>query len=707
MSQRYFGKVDYDDSNKYIKKEIYYNGDTVIYVNVTDIKKNVVCYKCGKQMEPRGKGSRVYCDIKDGGGNDWKILYVSYEYTREYICKNCGAITKNKIDASGNLEFSPELREKIAQELLEDCSRATTGNREKTDRLTIWKEKWNALIEKFTIKANDGKPIVRLLTKSRIDSILEYCRQQIEKTIISHQFYDSILFYPFVYNKKDRGLVLSCQSPSDSLAAGENLNLHGVCNTYSDIELSTLLKPHFNNCHHYKIEKIITSPRIPNPRKSMKVTDSHDRSLSWEFICDEFENIKNRNVLKKKQKDIAAQIKKDIHDIYDISLMPPDFGIPEKYKMFKKRMDKLFERIKTSEAAEFYHDLQKLYQKNKYEWYKAVSLDETFGVSDWIEELRDLIKRSIEYKIEFKHLLTKILWEMYENSENIWPYCRQMGTMTNPNSYAISFSCGSASTVMLRPICDEYLITPIVWAQNKYYLIVGYGDEAYCRYDIVRGTLRALTSYFNKQTMCEHNEIKRVYCPFDPNVVYALKPILYQSTLLVDGKDLVGSFAGKSISMAEIYTVVSAAIYVFDPDQNSIPERYPTWVSRPPWLAEPRPNPWELTETYCCSEEELWQLEDIYSRLSVAPELLWNLYAPDRKLAKCPEAQQLQKLSQVSESRREFRRKAMEAKLKPCIENADELAGHRILMGYADVEIDLQMLLGYLNSEGDQEKFLP
>ena len=84
MSRRYFGKVDYDDSNKYIKKEIHYNGDTIIYVNVTDIRKNVVCDKCGKQMEPRGKGSRVYCDIKDGSENDWKILYVSYEYTREY-----------------------------------------------------------------------------------------------------------------------------------------------------------------------------------------------------------------------------------------------------------------------------------------------------------------------------------------------------------------------------------------------------------------------------------------------------------------------------------------------------------------------------------------------------------------------------------------------------------------------------------------------
>ena len=192
-----------------------------------------------------------------------------------------------------------------------------------------------------------------------------------------------------------------------------------------------------------------------------------------------------------------------------------------------------------------------------------------------------------------------------------------MGTLTNPTGQAISFVCGSASAVMLRPICDEYLIMPMVWAQNKYFLIVGYGDGAYCRYDIVRGTPRALMSYFNKQTMWEHNEIKRVYCPFDPNVVYALKPILYQSTLLVDGKDLVGSFAGKGISMTGIYTVISAAIYVFDSDQDTISERYPTWVSRrrPPWLADPRPNPLELVETYCCSEEELQQLEDIYSQV--------------------------------------------------------------------------------------------
>ena len=90
--------------------------------------------------------------------------------------------------------------------------------------------------------------------------------------------------------------------------------------------------------------------------------------------------------------------------------------------MFQTQMDKLFERIKTSEAAEFYQELRKLYQKNKYEWYSAVSLDETFGVSDWIEELRDLIKRSIEYKIEFKHLLTKILWEIPKIFENIQPY---------------------------------------------------------------------------------------------------------------------------------------------------------------------------------------------------------------------------------------------------------------------------------------------
>lgn len=706
MSQHYFEKIDYDDSDKYVKKETHYNGGTVIYIKVTDIRKNVVCYKCGKQMEPRGKGSRVYCDIKDGSGNDWKILYVSYEYTREYVCKNCGAITKNKIDASGNLEFSPKLKEKIAQELLEDYGLATIGNREKTDRLAIWKEKWNALIEKCTIKANDGKPIVRLLTKSRIDRILEYYRQQIEKTIISHQFYDSILFYPFVYNKKDRGLVLSCQSLSDSSAAGEDPNLHGVCNTYSDVELSTFLKPYFNNCHNYKIEKIITSPRIPNPRKSMKETDAYDRSLSREFIYDEFENIENKNVLKRKQKNIAAQIRKDI---YDIILMPSGFGIPGKYKMFQTQMDKLFERIKTSEAAEFYQELRKLYQKNKYEWYSAVSLDETFGVSDWIEELRDLIKRSIEYKIEFKHLLTKILWEIPKIFENIQPYNRKMGTMTNPTSHAISFSCGSASAVMLRPICDEYLIMPMVWAQNKYFLIVGYGDGIYCRYDTVKGTPRALMSYFNKQTMWEHNEIKRVYCPFDPNVVYALKPILYQSTLLVDGKDLVGSFAGKGISMAGIYTVISAAIYVFDSDQDTISERYPTWVSRrrPPWLADPRPNPLELVETYCCSEEELQQLEDIYARLSVAPELLWNLYAPDEKLAKCPEAQQLQKLSEVSESQRGFRRNAMEARLKPCIETANELVGHRVLMGYSDVEVDLQMLLDYLNGEVEQDKPLP
>ena len=704
MSRRYFGKVDYDDSNKYIKKEIHYNGDTIIYVNVTDIRKNVVCDKCGKQMEPRGKGSRVYCDIKDGSENDWKILYVSYEYTREYKCKNCGAITKNKIDASGNLEFSPKLKEKIAQEFLEDYGLTTMGNREKTDRLAIWKVKRNTLIEKCTIRANDGKPIVRLLTKSRIDSILEYYRQQIEKTIISHQFYDSILFYPFVYNKKDRGLVLSCQSLSDSSVAGEDPNLHGVCNIYSDIELSTFLKPYFNNCHNYKIEKIITSPRIPNPRKSMKETDAYDRSLSREFICDEFENIEDKNVLKREQKNIVKQIGKDIRDIISMS---PGFGMPGKYKMFETQMDKLFEKIKTSEAAEFYQDLRKLYQKNKYEWYRAVSLDETFGVSDLIEELRDLIKRSIGYKIEFKHLLTKILWEMLKIFKNIRQYDWEMGTMTNPSSYAISFSCGSASAVMLRPICDEYLIMPMVWEQNKYFLIVGYGDGTYCRYDTVRGTPRALISYFNKQTMWEHNEIKQVYCPFDTNVVYALKPILYQSTLLVDGKDLVGSFAGKGISMIEIYTVVSAAIYVFDSDLDSISERYPTWVSRPPWLAEPRPNPLELAETGFCSEEELRQLEDIYARVSVAPELLWNLYSPDKKLAKYPEAQQLQKLSQVSESWRGFRRKAMEAKLKQCIETADELAGHRILMGYADVEIDLQMLLDYLNGEVEQDKFLP
>lgn len=94
MSQHYFEKIDYDDSDKYVKKETHYNGGMVIYIKVTDIRKNVVCCKCGKQMGPRGKGSRVYCDIKDGSGNDWKILYVSYEYTREYVCKNCGAINK-------------------------------------------------------------------------------------------------------------------------------------------------------------------------------------------------------------------------------------------------------------------------------------------------------------------------------------------------------------------------------------------------------------------------------------------------------------------------------------------------------------------------------------------------------------------------------------------------------------------------------------
>lgn len=682
--------ADYYNQNRFkIISEEVYNDGKVKYLDLVDariIDKNCKQKGCGGRLESRGQKVKTFYDIEIDKNGGWTFLYITYHF-RLYRCSSCGKAPSN-INQIPENKFSIELERKIAE--------------------VLWSNNntWQAIVEEYTIhnfkrkdKSNSTKTI-HLITKGRIGIILQRCRGNVEKLIKSYAFNNILVYYPFVYLKENRGAVVSITDPYNETPSTFKAFLHYLSNKYNDSELANFLQSQQKTSHDEikEIEEIAVSPLLLPLDRSFDIAKGATPIILLEGLLFDLEAISNS--LGAEKSKVAT---KSNADIFEIVSSPPN-----KLDLFKEKMNQVFAEIDPL-LTEAYDTLHKAYLENPYLWNKMLSLEANPLANKMIQDLNTFFTKQNLKGSQFKYLLTEILLQIPKTYSPIQRYNWKMGTLTNPTGQAISFVCGSASAVMLRPICDEYLIMPMVWAQNKYFLIVGYGDGAYCRYDIVRGTPRALMSYFNKQTMWEHNEIKRVYCPFDPNVVYALKPILYQSTLLVDGKDLVGSFAGKGISMAGIYTVISAAIYVFDSDQDTISERYPTWVSRrrPPWLADPRPNPLELVETYCCSEEELQQLEDIYARLSVAPELLWNLYAPDEKLAKCPKAQQLQKLSEVSESQRGFRRNAMEARLKPCIETANELVGHRVLMGYSDVEVDLQMLLDYLNSEVEQDNPLP
>ena len=82
------------------------------------------------------------------------------------------------------------------------------------------------------------------------------------------------------------------------------------------------------------------------------------------------------------------------------------------------------------------------------------------------------------------------------------------------------------------------------------------------------------------------------------------------------------------------------------------------------------------------------------------PELLSNGYLPQKKYQTYFEVKQLVELGRDSKSPKELRKKATATGLKSCIETTEELAGHRVLMGYADVALDLAKFLDYTNGVG-------
>ena len=456
------------------------------------------------------------------------------------------------------------------------------------------------------------------------------------------------------------------------------------------------------------IHKILVSPTLFLICENIPGITKEKCYILYEGIDFELNEIENQAGKKKKgYKDLKNGVIKLAEKLrittYPVVTAPLK---TRSFTEFKKDMDELFLKAE-KKFGKYFTKLKTAYSGNEHYWFQNVSISINASLWRRVENFDEAI---VDWQKRYKsvhHLLAKALKELPDLFPPIQNYFREMGSLKNPTSFKMSFSCGRASVTMQRPVSDELFILPI---EKSYFVIVGFDDMSYCGYDILEGSsVELLIQHLDKLTMWEKAEIKTVYCCFDPELVYELRAIFQKAEVLVDLEEVVHAFAGDHIRIDEIQLIIATAVYVFDPDPASVVSRYPDWIAehKPAFFEKSQPSPQKLLEIGYCTEEELDKLFQIYSRVSLVPELLDRYFTHNEIRKKYKEMEIFQSLAEQEVSAESYAEKVKNEGLPTCIETTEDLMFHRVLMAYEDVEIDLEGFLRCLDESDERPDIAP
>lgn len=679
--------INYYDEKKFETKVTCYNGGKILRLDVTDVKKKKICSKCGNIMESRGKitGSYYDLDVDDPRVKDWKLLYIQYHHIRGYKCKKCQYSTCDKMHIPCKRQLSQKLKEKIAYVLWGGGYTSET--------------KWNDLINEYKINdPNVPEKERNLITKSRINEILRYYKKEAEKRIESYQkLRKELIYYPFLYANQLGGIMLGAGSFLDEgqKSTASELDIYQISTTYSDEQLKNCLeklKPRMREEYLKKtglkkndlketelLSKVYVSP-IYNP-----YCDSHKIINNTPFynivkgIYTELDGILRRV---QNQKRLSNEINEKNNDIIEVL---ENKGTRDS---FCRRLNAAFESIESEKLKSFYQEIHKSFQDYPNAWFGSISFDD--DIEDILDEFELAVERFSERKTNINELLTKIMLEMSEDPNVIRGF--SLG-MEHTTKIPATFNFFTASMVMLRPVCDEYFIVPFSMSNTNYYLVIGYDRRKYCSYKIIEGkTPNALMHYFEKFTVWENKQVTGVYCPFDPHLIYSLNTILFNADFYIDLNELVDGLYD-TCDCERVNALVATIQAINNPCYDLVDDPYPMEI---PYYRSYEDILMEWFDNL--DDGDKLDFEATYDRLMTAPELLKNTYLIEELVSDYPEAKTLIDIASNSACRKEFNRAARLQKIKSNISEAEELEGHRVLMGYADFRVTLQNLLNLIYS---------
>lgn len=697
--------IDYFNKRVFKLKMASYNDGKILHLDVTDAYAPIRCRECGsiKMKSLGGKTGTpgTYCDADVSPNGTWTLLYVTYHHNRGYQCQECNKKVPIKSKIPCKKGISDDLKKQIIKMLVLE----PTGK----------KKTWAKLIEEYTItdfKGKHGKDdkntTIQILTKSRISRILKDYIEQCERQVQGYTMQKNVIFYPFICEEEERGIIISCDKLRCDPTARIKYRINGFCETYSAENLYKLLLDRTKGNVSF-IKEILTSPLLfplcENIKNTPNVLDLNNTILR-EGIDYELYKIQDQIVKKQQEKDknkVGETLRKLNAEFQDIFASPTDM---KSFTDFEEKMDVQFLRAE-SEWGDYYIKLRNSYKDNKCSWYNSTAIADNDEMDKFIQEFNEKIDEIEEDKIGFRYIPARLVSELCKSIPPIQNYSKEKGSLKNPISFKMSFSCGRASVTMQRPVSDELFILPI---EKSYSVIVGFDDMSYCGYDILEeSSVELLIQHLDKLTMWEKAEIKTVYCRFDPELVYDLHAIFQKAEVLVDLEEVVHAFAGDHIRTDEIQLIIATAVYVFDPDPASVVSRYPDWIAehKPAFFEKSQPSPQKLLEIGYCADEELDQLFQIYSRVSLAPELLDRYFTHNEMRKKYKEMEIFQSLAEQEVSAESYAEKVKNEGLPTCIETPEDLMFHRVLMAYEDVEIDLEGFLRGLDKSDERPDIAP
>ena len=685
-------EINYYDTDLFDTKEIVYNSSEedqaagkkeVVYLDVKDIRKRQIqCERCKINMDVKSRNTSFYYDVDEENGDNWRMLCISYRYVNRYRCRKCRKTKYQEKDINpSNQLMSKKLKKKIAF-LLWSGTAGKITRQEFIQQCTIddLKEKPPRKIELI-----DGKARVPLFKEDDINIILKEYRTEVEKLIKSYKLHDEIIYYPFVYFKKERGAVLGLEGESET---DSKLYLYHLSTSYSDDELAAFLGTSGLEDID-KIAKIYVSPlQFPLDKTSEKASDAFV-FIMREGIEYELDKISAKVEMESKAMK-QAERKKQYQELL-ISIRKINAEMASFLSKYSE-INALFTAMDT-EVAEYYKELRESFERYPKEWRKNQAVKGNDAIKDVIDYFDDSIENLQSRKVEFEYLLTRLMLEISQKEPVIQKYSWDMGSLRKTVGKGKDFGFCTASAIMLRPVCDEYFILPFEMDKSNYFLVVGYDVGRYCSYDIIKGkTPKVLVNYFEKLTIWEQEQVKNIYCRFDHDLIYSLKAILFNATFFVDLEQIVDGLYDICLS-DDINALVETIRNIKKPDY------------------EPHDDPylmWEPFHRSCADVLQEWYYDldndgkrdfaGVYARLAVAPELLQNSYLFMEKRPNYPEVETLIDIAYSSASYKELQEKARTYCIKRCIEECEELEGHRVLMGYADLEIKLDDWLNYINS---------
>lgn len=667
---------DYFDETKFETVEKPSENKDVICLDVTDMRKDIRCPKCGKQMVSRGKRDSVFFDVDDRSKNQLKILYIVYHHIRGYRCKQCGIDTNEPRAITSNSQMSRALKIRIARLLWSSSSRNNI--------------KWNDLIKKFQLPsgAQENKTI-SLITKYRIFSILHEYEAEINKLVKSYEICSELLYYPFSFGTKEYGAFFGidiqdepCENTGDREKPDVKLYIYKFDKEYSDISLKGFLQSKADK-NIGEITRIYLSPIYSPYDETYKFAHNAFHSYFAEAILYEFKrvlNIIDHDIdslgLPATLYESAFQCERNVDDHIEHSSFKANGSRKffEEIFAFLKSDDKLFK---------YYKDVYASFKNNFSSWSKSERIPDR-ETKQSLEDFDNIVEKYFEQNGDFKYLLTRIMLDIPSQTSVICRYDWRMGSITKPNKFDMTFTYCSAAAVMLRPTCNEYFIFRVESLdKNLYYLIVGYDDKKYCRYDIVDGqNLKHLLNYFDQLTIWEVEQVGRVYCSFDKPLFEMVSTIFFNAEIRVDLSELIFKYCDCCSDSQVDFFEESILSSLFNLQTDSEIVFLKNWYN-------------------ALSDIDRDSFSAVYKQMAAAPELL-RYQCSFLNLGTYQDYRLIYdlafKISDIA-SKEDLQLMLRDWQVRPCISTQKELVGHHVLMGYEDLKISLSDWIKCMNDE--------